>query len=47
MEYELVDNNVYSNITANRINDMMGHEIDKCDTCCIVTQKLKILIEFE
>ena len=35
LEYELVDNNVYSNITANRINNMIGHEIDNCEICCI------------
>ena len=34
MEYELVDNNVYSNITANRVNNMIGHEIDNCEICC-------------
>ena len=45
LEYELVDNNVYSNITANRINNMVGHEIDNCEICCIdCNRKIKILI---
>ena len=29
LEYELVDKIVYSNITANRIDNMIGHESDK------------------
>ena len=42
MEYELVDKNVYSNITANRIINMIGHEIDKCEICSIdCNRKLK------
>ena len=45
LEYELVDNNVYSNITANRINNMIGHELTIIKyVVLIITEKLKILI---
>ena len=35
LDYELVDDNVYSNVTANKINNIIGHEIDNCEIYCI------------
>ena len=41
LEYELVDNNVYSN----RIDNMIGHEIDNCEICCIdCNRKIKNIV---